>query len=247
MFMHEFRRLLLAVMAAGSLCWSQDSAIPAVAKVSDSLQAAVVHQGSDSASASMVVARLPAVAVMPLSARSVDTEALEGIASALGSSLLKTGKFRVLERSQMDQILREQGFQQSGACDGSECAVEVGKLLAVDHIVVGSVSRIGNTYSLTARMVNVGSGEVLRSSTRNSNAELDALVTDAIPLVARELSGETIVENQGERRVGWGWWAAGGAVAVGGVVAAIVMLNGSTSSSGASGATTHTATVSWGN
>lgn len=128
------------------------------------------------------------VAVMPFSGRSLDADALEGIASALGSDLLNTGKFRVMERSQMDAILKEQGFQQSGACDGSECAVEVGKLLAVDHMVVGTVAKVGSTYVVTTRLVNVGSGEVLKSVTRNSKAQVDVIVTDLLPQLAHELA-----------------------------------------------------------
>lgn len=189
--------------------------------------------------------RIPQVAVMPFSARSVDTEALQGIASALGSSLLRTGKFRVLERSQISQVLGEQGFQQTGACEGSECAVEVGKLLAVDQMVVGSLSRVGNTYSLTARLVNVGTGEVVRSATRNSRGEIDAMVTRVLPLVAKDLAGEPSdpEEDTGEHRSRWGWWVAGGVLVAGGTAAAILLSSGSDKPA----ANTHVATVSWGN
>jgi len=142
--------------------------------------------------------RVPMVAVMPFSGRSLDADALEGIASALSSDLLNTGKFRVMERSQMDAILKEQGFQQSGACDGSECAVEVGKLLAVDHMVVGTVAKVGGTYVVTTRLVNVGSGEVLRSVTKNSQAQVDAIVTDLLPQLAHELAQPSILPQPTE-------------------------------------------------
>ena len=39
----------------------------------------------------------------------------------------------------MEQILVEQGFQQSG-CTTNECMVEVGKLIGVEKIVSGSIS-----------------------------------------------------------------------------------------------------------
>jgi curli biogenesis system outer membrane secretion channel CsgG len=87
--------------------------------------------------------KVPMVAVMPFTGRSLDADASDGIAATLATDLLNTGKFRVMERSQMESILKEQGFQKSGACDGSECAVEVGKLLSVDHMVVGTVAKVG--------------------------------------------------------------------------------------------------------
>jgi len=203
--------------------------------------------------------RVPMIAVMPFSGRSLDADALEGIASALGSDLLNTGKFRVMERSQMDGILKEQGFQQSGACDGSECAVEVGKLLAVDHMVVGTVAKVGGTYVVTTRLVNVGSGEVLKSVTRNSKAQVDAIVTDLLPQLAHELALPGALPQTSNVAVApvqpttaprsdsasapvavppaastetashWGWWVAGGAVLAGGATAAVLLLSSKSS------------------
>lgn len=138
--------------------------------------------------AAMAAERVPMIAVMPFTGRSVDSDALEGIASALGSDLLNTGKFRVMERSQMESILKEQGFQQSGACDGSECAVEVGKLLAVDHMVVGTVAKVGELYVVTTRLVSVQTGEVVRSVTKNCPAHVEAVVTDLLPQLSQELA-----------------------------------------------------------
>jgi len=138
--------------------------------------------------AGAVSPKIPMVAVMPFSGRALEGDAPETIASALGSDLLNTGTFRVMERSQMEAILKEQGFQQSGACDGSECAVEVGKLLSVDHMVVGTVGKVGGTYVVTTRLVSVQTGEVLKSVTKTSKAEVDAIVTDLLPQLARDLS-----------------------------------------------------------
>ena len=139
--------------------------------------------------ASAQESKLPMVAVLPFTSRVLDSSAIDGLTSAMNSELINTGKFRVMERSQMDGILKEQGFQQSGACDGSECAVEVGKLLSVDQMVLGTIAKVGNTYSLSARLVNVQTGEVIKSLTKNSRAEVDAILTDIIPVVARDLAG----------------------------------------------------------
>jgi len=47
----------------------------------------------------------------------------------------------VMERSEMALVLQEQSFQQSGVCDQSSCALEIGKILSVDRMVVGSVGQ----------------------------------------------------------------------------------------------------------
>jgi TolB-like protein len=130
----------------------------------------------------------PMVAVIPFSSRVLDTSAIEGLVSAMGSELMNTGKFRVLERLQMESILKEQGFAQSGACDGSECAIEMGKLLSVDQMVLGSIAKVGDIYTMTARLVNVQTGEILKSATRNSKADIGAILTDILPQLAQALA-----------------------------------------------------------
>lgn len=168
------------------------------------------------------------VAVMPFTASSAfDSGALEGLSSAMGTQLVKTGKFRVLERAQMDAILREQGLQQSGACDGGECAIEVGKLLSVDRLVVGHVAKVGNIYTLSARLVNVETGVTERSVTRNGSTKPETVLTRAIPMAAKELAGlptPTDKEIAEKGKYSWIWWAAGGTAIAGGAVAAVVLL-----------------------
>lgn len=129
----------------------------------------------------------PLVAVLPFSSRILDSSAIDGLMSAMNSELVNTGAFRVMERSQMDGILREQGFRETGACDGADCAVEAGKILSVDEMVLGSVGKVGNTYTVSVRLVDVGTGEVLKSVTKNSRAEVDAILTDILPQVANDL------------------------------------------------------------
>lgn len=131
----------------------------------------------------------PSCAVGQLQALRVDSMDVSILSEALTSSLLSTGKLRMLERSQMESILKEQGFQQSGACDASECAVEIGKLLSVDHIVVGSVGHIGSSYVISMRMVDVGTGEIRTSSSRSVQGSIDQVLLQTIPDIAHELVG----------------------------------------------------------
>lgn len=129
----------------------------------------------------------PMVAVLPLSTQGTDSVAGTVIAEALSNELLKTGKVRVMERTQVVKILAEQGFQQSGACDGSECAVEVGKLLSIDRLVVGSVGKLGNAFSISLRTVDVRTGEILGSAQQMRRGEIDEIAASVLPGMADEL------------------------------------------------------------
>jgi len=131
------------------------------------------------------------VAVNDLTAHGVNTSDAAIISERLRAELLNTGKFRVMERGQMDQILKEQAFQQSGACDGAECAVEVGKLLSVDRMVAGSVGKIGDMYTLQARLLDVQTGEVLFSVSQDFDGRIEELLSRIVPRLAERLAGAT--------------------------------------------------------
>jgi TolB-like protein len=205
--------------------------------------------------------RTPQVAVMPLSAHAIDSTSVSTIEDALGTELLRTGKVRVLERSQMNAILKEQGFQQA-ACDKTDCTVEVGKLLSVDRLVVGSIGHLGNTYSMTLRLVDVSTGEVVGSTTRNQAGAIDGVLTQLLPLAVGDLfqdgAGPALLsttptpasatakptETASSGHSLWPW-VAGGVVVAGGATAAVLLLQGKSGSgtaTAASGGTPSTST-----
>ena len=129
------------------------------------------------------------VAVLPFSGHGVDSISALVVSDALSDELMRTGQVQVMERSQIKSILNEQGFQQSGACDGSECAVQTGRILSVQDIVVGTIGKLGDSYSLSVRLVNVETGEVTRSSHRMQQGAIDAVVAQTLPQIAAELLG----------------------------------------------------------
>lgn len=131
---------------------------------------------------------LPLVAVMTPSWQAVDSSSAFQIADALADELMHTGKVRVMERSQMQRILKEQSFQGSGACDGNECAVEVGRLLSINHMVIGTVGKLGGSFTIATRLVNVSTGEVEASSRKMLKGEIEDVATKLLPVIAKELA-----------------------------------------------------------
>jgi len=105
--------------------------------------------------------RTTAVAVADLTGKEVSQAHASIVSDFLRSELVRTGAFTVVERANMDKILAEAGFQMSG-CTEAECAVQMGKLLNVTRMVVGSVSKLIDTYYVTVNLVDV---ETAASST----------------------------------------------------------------------------------
>ncbi len=99
------------------------------------------------------------IAVMELDGKGVSETDLAGLSDQLRTELFQTGKYDVIERSRMNEILVEQGFQQSG-CTNTECAVEIGQMIGVRKIVVGSINKVGTIYTASIRMVDVGTAKI---------------------------------------------------------------------------------------
>jgi len=85
---------------------------------------------------------------------------LKAIADKFEVELSSTGVYTILDRSQMDVILQEQGFQSSGACNSNDCQVEIGQLLGVEKILSGKVVKFEDIYSITIQITSVMTGEL---------------------------------------------------------------------------------------
>ncbi len=102
------------------------------------------------------------------------------------NEILKTGEYIILERSQMDDILKEQGFQQTG-CTSAECAVEIGQLLGVKKTVFGNIGKVGKLYSISLKIVNVQTGEIVKSSFIEFKGTLEDVLTKGIIKAVNDL------------------------------------------------------------
>jgi len=118
------------------------------------------------------------------------------IADRLRIYLGRSGVFQVLERQQMHEILAEQGFQLSGACDTDECVVQVGRIVGARKIVAGSVSKIGKIYSLQIRVVDIETSQVEETAYADTRGSIERVLTGGTLKAAVKLA-RTVRENQG--------------------------------------------------
>ena len=135
------------------------------------------------------------IAVIDFEGKGISQTEASALTDRLRTELYNGEYFVVVERGMMEEILTEQGFQQSG-CTTNECIVEVGRLVGVDRIVGGSISKVGNLFSVSARVVSVESGEIFTSITYDHNGEIEALLSEGMRMVAMQLSGNKIVKEK---------------------------------------------------
>jgi curli biogenesis system outer membrane secretion channel CsgG len=109
----------------------------------------------------------------------------EGMADMLATALVKSGRYRVMERQEMDKLLGEQHLAESGVVT-PESAAKAGKMLGVELAVIGAVTEFGykerstggalkkfgvgggvsqytSVVGIDVRFVNTTTGEILKA------------------------------------------------------------------------------------
>lgn len=128
-----------------------------------------------------------------------DQDIGKGITTLLIDKLVNDGNYRMVDRQAMAKILAEQNFSNSNRADPNSAA-QIGKLLGVQAIIVGSITQFGRddkkyggaggggtwhgygmgnlglskskaTVGITARIIDVNTGEILASSTGTGSSQ----------------------------------------------------------------------------
>lgn len=82
------------------------------------------------------------------------------IAEDLTTAFFEKGKFSLVERTLLQQVMREHALSQTGVIDLTQ-AQQIGKMVGADAIITGSLSDIGTEIKANARLIDVRSGNVL--------------------------------------------------------------------------------------
>jgi len=98
------------------------------------------------------------VAVLDFESIGTEEYLSKAVSEIMRTALVSNQQYRVVERAQINKAISEQKFQKSGLID-DKSAVEIGKVLGADLIIVGSVVKIGNAYTINSRLIDVKTGE----------------------------------------------------------------------------------------
>ncbi len=125
------------------------------------------------------------VAVLPFQNNSRNPELGDIILDKMITSLFNKGRFKVIERTQLEKVLEEQKLGASGIIDASTAA-EFGRGLGVDAIITGSVASTGaGALSIDARAIDTETAAIIiahdaystSTSVQNVKETVDFLVT----------------------------------------------------------------------
>ena len=135
------------------------------------------------------------LAVLDLEGKNVDQSKAEAVTDLLRTELFNTGSFKVVERQKVRQILEEQRFQSSGMTD-TDRAAEIGRLLNVQKIMIGTVTQLGSTHIINTRIVDVQSGAVVLAEAierRGGEEELPKAIAELATTISFKVGLEGVV------------------------------------------------------
>lgn len=147
------------------------------------------------------------LAVADFEAKSLSSEEATVLSDRLRNELVticdQTHACTVIDRNRMDQILKEQKFQQSG-CVSNACMVKIGEIIGAEYIIGGSIGRVGSIYSVNAQEISVSTAEITMVGSYDSTYGIEDLLSNGMADIARQLTGiskfELPIGNVGSKK-----------------------------------------------
>jgi len=131
------------------------------------------------------------VAVINFSGKGVETSLAEAITENLITSLIDSGTFEIIERNQLNLVMSELKLQNSDDFN-DKLREQLGNLYGVELIILGSVTKIGDNYT-----VNIRGVEVKTAVSRFAKNITTSTVNDIpilIPLLVDIISGKKDID-----------------------------------------------------
>ena len=129
------------------------------------------------------------VAVFPFDSQPKEWGEL--FAERISSEISKRGRFQVVDRMHLHDVILEQNMQLTGATE--EMHLKIGQLISVRYIITGSIvqSPTQGRLFFSAKMISVETGEVYRTGSYDTVGAFTIAVRTATQSLADQLSGIT--------------------------------------------------------
>lgn len=180
----------------------------------------------------IAVLDLEANGISPAEAKSLSNNMRSQIMRVINSREFKKKipvRYTVVERTQMDKIFDEFNIQNTECTDVS-CAVEFGKILNVERIIIGSVGLVGTTYTINVSIVDIETAKVLKAADYQFKGASDNLLNRGIPDVVDQLMLDK------RRKSHKMWYLVGGTIVTAGVIGLVLSSSSKDKGAGSTGA-----------
>ena len=139
------------------------------------------------------------VSIPDFEANGITAEEAATLTQRFRSELDRTGTFTGIPFSQIDGLLNEEKLAAPTSLSGKDLKM-IGEALGVELMLVGSIGKLGATYTIDLRVFDVASAVLIGSYSLDHKGEIDGLLTKFTLLAADVASGgnpKTVaIENQ---------------------------------------------------
>jgi TolB-like protein len=118
------------------------------------------------------------LAVMDLEGHGVPQTDLEVLTIHLRKEFSKMPQFVVIQENDIIDRLKTAGMLDAN-CHSDDCASNVGKALNAQLIVTGSVGKLGYTYTVDIRMIDIETSKIIGVATKNYKGILSGLASSS--------------------------------------------------------------------
>ncbi len=120
----------------------------------------------------------------------------QGMSDMLTTALVKSGRFQVIERQALEKVMKEQKLGLTGAVT-PQSAAQIGKILGVEVICVGSVSEFGEKKEKTG----IGSKKVGGLGLKKTTARVAVDVRLINTTTAEIITAESVAKESSKRGI----------------------------------------------
>ena len=120
----------------------------------------------------------PTLAVFNFEGKAISDDNMTLLLDTLISELYKTNAFIMVEEHQMNEIILEQKYDNLD-CRDQGCGIEIGMILGIKNIIIGTFEQIADSTIMKASIINVKDRETKKSVDKAYQGNLE----DFFPLI----------------------------------------------------------------
>jgi hypothetical protein len=128
------------------------------------------------------------LAILELSIHGLPVATANEISAGIRTELKRLGVYELIDPITVRSVLQDQELLNSGICNQSSCAIQIGQLLGADRVAIGSISLIDGTYSVNIRTIEINNGKIINDVNEYYNDKPRYFQSDLIPVIAAKMS-----------------------------------------------------------
>jgi len=134
------------------------------------------------------------------SSTTIDEGTRDAVRELISSTFVNTGRYIIVERSLLQQVIKEQKLSNTDAFDESQ-ATELGRLAGANKVVLSVVSLVGGRNMLSIKLIDVNTATIDQQKTRivGSNDLLDAVEPLTLNMLGVKTLGDALDKNVNDK------------------------------------------------